>query len=242
ALGAHLLRKDGTDIERGGVALRDLHQIDISWLDRRIRKTEFIVASDVTNPLCGPDGASAVYGPQKGATIADVELLDRALQHYDLLIRRDVGVDVLELAGSGAAGGLGAGCVAFLNARIQSGVEFVLNELHFDEKLVGASLIITGEGKVDEQTTFGKAITGVVRRAKALNIPVVAIAGSVDGDRAELQRTLGLQQLYSLRDCKSSHAEQLSIQEAMQRASELLFEKARDVVLEYSAFREKSQL
>jgi glycerate kinase len=231
ALGARLLRKDGTEVGRGSAALLELHQIDTSWLDRRVRQTKFIVASDVTNLLCGPQGASSVYGPQKGATSADVELLDSALQHYGSLIRRDVGVDVLELAGSGAAGGLGAGCVAFLNATIQSGVEFVLNELNFDAKLPGASLIVTGEGRIDEQTAYGKAVAGIVRRARTLGIPVVAIAGSIDGEREHLKQTLGLKAMYCLRD-SSSQPNQRSIEETMERAKELLHEKATQMVRE----------
>jgi glycerate kinase len=231
ALGARLLKKDGTEIGRGGAALLDLHQIDLSWLDRRIRKTEFVVASDVTNPLCGPNGASAVYGPQKGATPPDVELLDKALRHYADLIKRDVGIDVLEVPGSGAAGGMGAGCLTFLNARIQSGVEFVLDELRFNEKLPGTSLVITGEGSLDEQTRFGKALTGVVRRAKSFGIPVVAVAGNVEGDRKRLQEILGLEGLYSLRDANSGFS-QRSVNEAMERAAELLKETVRKVLAE----------
>jgi glycerate kinase len=229
ALGARLLRKDGTEVGRGGAALIDLHQIDISWLDRRIRRTKFVVASDVTNTLCGVHGASAVYGPQKGATAADVELLDRALHHYSSIIKRDVGVDILELPGSGAAGGLGAGCVVFLNATMQSGVEFVLDELDFDAKLVGASLVITGEGKIDEQTTYGKALTGIVRRAEAEGVPVAAIAGSIEGDRRSLREKLGLTTLQSLRDSPSKRV-QFSTQEAMEKAKQLLFRKAMEVV------------
>jgi glycerate kinase len=228
-LGARLLRKDGTEVGRGGVALMDLYQIDISWLDRRIRRTKFVVASDVTNPLCGPHGASAVYGPQKGATPADVALLDRALHHYSMIIKRDVGVDILESPGSGAAGGLGAGCVVFLNATMQSGVEFVLDELNFDGRLAGASFVITGEGKIDEQTTYGKAITGVVRRAEAVGVPVAAIAGSIEGDRGSLQEKLGLSTLWSLRDSPSKMNE-LSTQEAIEKAKQLLSQKAVEVV------------
>lgn len=231
ALGARLLRKDGTEVGRGGAALLELHQIDISWLDRRIRKTKFIVASDVRNPLCGPQGASAVYGPQKGATPADVQLLDRALEHYGLVIRRDVGIDILEVAGAGAAGGLGAGCVVFLNATMQSGVEFVLNELKFDTRLAGASVIITGEGKVDEQTTYGKVLTGIVRQARTFGIPVVAIAGSIEGDKERLKQTLGLKALYCLRD-SHSRPNQRSIQETMGSAKKLLLEKAMEAIRE----------
>jgi glycerate kinase len=229
ALGARLLRKDGTEVGRGGAALIDLHQIDISWLDRRIRRTKFVVASDVTNTLYGPHGASAVYGPQKGATPADVALLDRALYHYSAIIKRDVGVDILESPGSGAAGGLGAGCVVFLNATMQSGVEFVLNELDFDVKLVDASFVITGEGKIDEQTTYGKALTGVVRRAEAAGVPVAAIAGSIEGDRKSLQQRLGLSVLQSLRDSPLKTKE-LSTQKAIEKAKQLLSQKAVEVV------------
>ncbi|MGA9363498.1 MAG: glycerate kinase [Bacteroidota bacterium] len=233
ALGARLLRKDGIEVGRGGAALLELHQIDISWLDRRIRQTKFIVASDVRNPLCGPRGASAVYGPQKGATRVDVQLLDRALEHYGSIIKRDIGVHLLEVAGAGAAGGLGAGCVAFLNATMQSGVEFVLNELKFDTKLVGASLIITGEGKVDEQTAYGKALTGIVQRARTFGIPVVAIAGSIEGDKEHLKQTLGLKALYCLRD-SHSQPNQRSIQETMEMAKEILLEKAMEAMQEQS--------
>jgi glycerate kinase len=235
ALGARLLQKDGNEVERGGAALLQLHQIDISWLDRRIRQTKFIVASDVTNLFCGSQGASAVYGPQKGATPADVRLLDRALEQYGSLIQRDIGIDVLGMVGAGAAGGLGAGCIAFLNAAMQSGVEYVLDELKFDMKLVGASLIITGEGKVDEQTAYGKALTGVVRRARTFGIPVVAIAGSIEGDKERLKKTLGLKALYCLRD-SHSRPNQRSIQETMQMAKEILLEKAVEAVQEQLTF------
>jgi glycerate kinase len=231
ALGARLLRKDGTEVGRGGAALLDLHQIDLSWLDRRIRQTEFSVASDVTNPLCGPQGASAVYGPQKGATPTDVQSLDRALEHYGSLIRRDVGIDVLEVAGAGAAGGLGAGCVAFLNATMQSGVEYALDELEFDSKLIGASLVITGEGKVDEQTAYGKALTGIVRRARTFGIPVLAIAGSIEGEKEHLRQTLGLKALYCLHD-SHSHPNKRSIQKTMEMAEEILLEKTMEAIKE----------
>jgi len=224
ALGVRLLKKDGTEVERGGAALRSLHQIDLSWRDQRIRQTHFIVASDVTNPLTGPRGASAVYGPQKGATPEDVELLDKALAHYGALIKRDVGIDVMEMAGAGAAGGLGAGCAAFLNAKIQSGIELLLEELHFDEKLRGADLLITGEGKIDRQTMFGKAISGVVQRASTMGIPSVAICGTVDGDRRELEVALGLKGLYSI------SGGGISVQAAMGQARELLSQTTKEVM------------
>jgi glycerate kinase len=227
ALGARLLRKDGSDIARGGAALIHLHQIDITWLDRRIRRTEFRVASDVTNPLCGRDGASEVYGPQKGASPSDVQLLDQALLNYATLLKRDVGADVLTMPGAGAAGGMGAGCVAFLKAQIELGVEFVLRELNFDDKAKGASLIITGEGRIDAQTTFGKAIAGVARRAKSLKIPAVAIGGSLDGDPKTLQNALGLRNLYAL------VSPEISRETAMKRVRELLSKKTREIIQEF---------
>ena len=231
ALDVRLLQREGLEIGRGGASLRELHQIDISWRDRRIRAAEFIVASGVTNPLCGPEGASAVYGPQKGATESDVELLDQALQHYALLIKRDIGIDVAGGPGGGAAGGLGAGCLVFLNAKNQSGVEFVLNELHFDEKLRDASLVITGEGRLDEQTVSGKAITGVAKRAAPQHVPVVAIAGSIEGDPTKLERALKLEKLYSL--CTN----QITREEAIRRAEELLFQRVTEVITEHSKSR-----
>jgi glycerate kinase len=160
-----------------------------------------------------------------------VQLLDRALEHYGSIIRRDVGINILEVVGAGAAGGLGAGCIAFLNATMESGVEFVLNELKFVTKLVGASLIITGEGKVDEQTAYGKALTGIVRRARTFGIPVVAIAGSIEGDQEHLRQSLGLKSLYCLRD-SLSQPNRRSIQETMGRAKELLLEKAMEAIQE----------
>ncbi len=224
ALGVRLLKKDGTEVERGGAALRFLHQIDLSWRDRRIRQTHFIAASDVTNPLSGPRGASAVYGPQKGATPEDVELLDKALAHYGALIKRDVGIDVMGMAGAGAAGGLGAGCAAFLNAKIQLGIEFLLEELRFDGKLRGADLLITGEGKIDRQTMFGKAISGVVQRASTMEIPAVAICGTVDGDPRDLKEALGLKGLYSI------SGREISVRAAMGQARELLSQRTKEVL------------
>jgi glycerate kinase len=147
------------------------------------KETEVDVACDVTNPLTGPRGASAVYGPQKGATPDMVAELDAALHHFAEVIRRDLGVDVEQLPGAGAAGGLGAGLVAFVGARLRPGAEMVMEALHLDERLTGAELVITGEGRIDSQTArFGKGPAAVARHA----IPVVAIGGSV-ADETELR-------------------------------------------------------
>jgi glycerate kinase len=151
ALGARLLKADGSEIGRGGAALMSLDRIDVSGVDPRIARTTIWAASDVTNPLCGPEGASAIYGPQKGATSQMVPLLDRALAHYAGVVERDLHADVREAAGAGAAGGLGAGMIAFCNAQIRSGASLVLQIMDFESYLEAADVIFTGEGKIDRQ-------------------------------------------------------------------------------------------
>ena len=178
ALGARLLDADGADLPFGGAALAALDRIDLSGLDPRISESEVVVACDVSNPLCGPNGASAVYGPQKGATPAMVEELDAALGHFAAIVERDVGAAVGEVQGAGAAGGLGGGLIAFLGGRLERGVDIVLGVLKLEEQLKGADLVITGEGCMDFQTVFDKAPVGVARRAAKLGIPVIAISGS----------------------------------------------------------------
>ncbi len=178
ALGARLLDAHGADLPFGGAALAALDSIDLSGLDPRIGESEVVVACDVSNPLCGPNGASAVYGPQKGATPEMVEELDAALRHFADIVERDVGASVREVPGAGAAGGLGGGLIAFLGGRLERGVDIVLGLLKLEEQLEGADLVITGEGCMDFQTVFDKAPVGVARRAAKLGIPVIAISGS----------------------------------------------------------------
>ncbi|MCL5102675.1 MAG: glycerate kinase [Armatimonadetes bacterium] len=182
ALGARFLDMDGNELSPGGAAFADLARIDISGFEFPVDKVAVEVACDVTNPLCGPQGASAIFGPQKGATPEMVTQLDAALVNYSEVIKRDLGKDVAEMPGAGAAGGLGAGLAAFLNARLRSGIDMVLDAAKFDEALAGADLVITGEGRIDEQTAYGKTIGGVLKRTSRLGVPVVAIAGSVSGD------------------------------------------------------------
>ncbi len=138
-----------------------------------------IAATDVTNPLCGPEGASRVYGPQKGASAEAAAELDAALRRYGEIVERDLGVPVLEVAGAGAAGGLGAGLVAFLGARIEPGVEVVAEVVGLRERIRGADLVLTGEGRLDGQTGYGKTVAGVARIAAAEGVPVIAVAGSL---------------------------------------------------------------
>jgi len=178
ALGYRLLDGASRDLRRGGAALLRLGRIDATGLDPGWRSVKVLVACDVTNPLTGPEGASHVYGPQKGADLETVLLLDRALAHFAKVIEQDLGKRVADLPGAGAAGGTGAGLVAFLDAKLVSGAELVVGASGFDRALSGADLVITGEGRVDGQTAYGKAPGEVARRAQAAGIPVLVIAGS----------------------------------------------------------------
>jgi len=187
ALGYHLLDENGHELPPGGLALKRLARIHVGGAHANWKQAEVDVACDVTNPLTGPSGASAVYGPQKGATPEIVAELDIALKHFAEIIRRDLGVDVDQLPGAGAAGGLGAGLVAFTGARLRPGAEMVMEALRLDERLAGAGLVITGEGRIDSQTArFGKGPAAVARHARQAGIPVVAIGGSI-ADETELR-------------------------------------------------------
>lgn len=182
ALGVSLRDEFGRELPPGGAALRALAGIEMSRLDRRLEDVELFVACDVDNPLCGPEGASAVYGPQKGASPSMIDELDEALRTFAAVVKEQLGVDVLELPGGGAAGGLGAGLVAFLGGELKRGVELVLEAVGFEERLHWADLVITGEGTLDAQTLRGKVPYGVLQAAKAAGIPTVAVAGGVSGD------------------------------------------------------------
>jgi glycerate kinase len=179
ALGVHFLDSNGRELPFGGAALSKLARVDMANLHPGVMEARIIAATDVTNPLCGPSGASAVYGPQKGASPEVVEELDKALDHLSRVVKRNLGVDVRDVPRAGAAGGLGAGLMAFLNAEIESGIDLVCRVLGMEEHLAGADLVITGEGRVDTSTIYDKAPVGVARWAKARSIPVIAIAGSL---------------------------------------------------------------
>lgn len=182
ALGARLLDAEGRPIGPGGSELERLAQIDRSSLDRRLADCRIEVACDVTNPLTGEEGASAVFGPQKGATAEMIVMLDNALAHYAKVIARDLDIDVLNLAGGGAAGGMGAALYAFCGAQLRQGIEIVTDALHLDEQVADADLVITGEGRIDSQTIHGKVPVGVAKVAKRFNKPVIGIAGSLTAD------------------------------------------------------------
>jgi glycerate kinase len=182
ALGVQFRGKDGMLDVRGGGTLSEVQDIIMDGLDPRISVTEITVACDVDNPLTGPKGASAVYGPQKGADADMVDKLDGNLMHLANLIRDQLGKDIEEVPGAGAAGGLGAGLMAFLDARLVGGFDMIARVVGLEEKLRDADLVITGEGKLDKQTRFGKTPWGVARMAKQHGLPVIAVAGTLDQD------------------------------------------------------------
>jgi glycerate 2-kinase len=179
ALGGKLLDENGHEIGFGGGALADLYSIDFEALDVRLNELNFEVACDVNNPLLGVTDASAVFGPQKGATADMVGLLDANLCHFSRVIERDLGKSVADIPGAGAAGGMGAGLLAFLPCQLRKGIEIVVESSGLEEHLRGASLVITGEGKIDSQTIHGKTPIGVAAAAQKHNIPVIGIAGSL---------------------------------------------------------------
>ena len=184
ALGIHLLDKAGHNIGKGGQCLSELEYVDVSGMDPRLKQCRITVACDVTNPLTGPQGASAIFGPQKGANPAMVRSLDENLKHYAKVIARQTGKDVEFAPGAGAAGGLGAALLAFLNAELRSGIEIVTEAVELEKAIMDADLVITGEGRIDSQSIKGKVPVGVARLAKRHNKPVIGIAGSLSSDVA----------------------------------------------------------
>tara|TARA_B100000470_G_scaffold220897_1_gene210137 strand:- start:780 stop:1688 length:909 start_codon:yes stop_codon:yes gene_type:complete len=214
-LGARFLDAKGRPLPDGGAALIRLDRIDISKLDPRLAATTFVAATDVTNPLCGPTGASAIYGPQKGASAEVVEELDAALLNLGNLILRDVGKEVIDLPGAGAAGGLGAGLMAFAGSEVRSGIDMVCDVLDFDSHLEGASLVITGEGGADRSTIFDKAPVGVARRALAKGVPTILLAGTLGQGHEELYDH-GIAGILSIAD------RPMSFDQSLRRTGELL--------------------
>ncbi len=197
ALGVGFFDAAGNPLPEGGAALEHLSRIDCSTLDPRVKGTEFLVACDVDNPLLGKRGASAIFGPQKGATPAMVEQLDRALARFADISESVLGKSERELAGAGAAGGLGFGLVQFLNARLAPGINLVLDAVNFDRRVSGADLVVTGEGRIDGQSLGGKTPVGVARWAKQHQVPVIAFCGSI-GESAEKVHDLGIDALFSV--------------------------------------------
>ncbi|MBL8251751.1 MAG: glycerate kinase [Candidatus Competibacter sp.] len=218
ALGARFTGEDGAELPRGGAALVCLKQIHLESLDPRLRETEITVACDVDNPLCGPRGASAVFGPQKGATPEMVAELDAALAHFAALATSATGRPVADQPGAGAAGGLGAAMLFFTPARLRPGVDIVLEAVRFADVVKDAAFVITGEGRTDFQTAFGKAPVGVARVAKQFDVPVFCLSGAL-GDGTDTLVNHGIDALLSLCD------KPMTLEEAMS-AGECLIEAA----------------
>jgi len=179
ALGALLLDAAGNELPPGGAALARLDRIGMSGLDPRLREAGITGASDVTNPLCGPEGASHVYGPQKGASREVAAELDAALENYARVVERDLGASVRDVPGAGAAGGLGAGIIAFLGAAIRPGFDVVAETVGLRERLAGADLMVTGEGRLDGQTRYGKTVAGIARIASEAGVPLLVVPGAL---------------------------------------------------------------
>lgn len=182
ALGVSLKDKKGHELSFGGAALSQLHTIDVSGLDARLKDVRIEIASDVSNPLCGEKGASYVFGPQKGATPEIVRILDDALRHYSAIIKEQLGKDVAQTPGAGAAGGLGAGLLVFTNAQMRRGVDIIIEYTNLHEIIKKADYVFTGEGGIDFQTEFGKTPYGVAQVAKSENKKIIAIAGYLGKD------------------------------------------------------------
>ena len=215
ALGARFLDEGGKPLGPEGDELARLDRIDLSGFDPRTRGTEVWVACDVDNPLLGPNGAAKVFGPQKGATPEMVATLEANLTRFAEVVKRDLGKDVTEFPGSGAAGGLGAGLAAFLEAKVQPGAEVVARAAGLEEKMKGSALVITGEGRIDRQTAHGKTVCGVAAIAKRMGVPVVAIAGSL-GEGAEEVIHLGVDALADIIDGP------MTLEEALAQARSLI--------------------
>lgn len=197
ALGGRFLNSDEGILPLGGKALSNLATIDLSDLDPRIAQCEFEIACDVDNPLTGERGASVIFGPQKGATPEMVKVLDYALYNYAMILGEYFDIDINSIKGSGAAGGMGAACVTFLKGTLRAGVEIVTEAIQLETALKDADLVITGEGKIDRQTCFGKVPVGVAKIAKKYQKPVVAIAGCLE-EGYELTHEYGIDALFSI--------------------------------------------
>ncbi|MBR1987093.1 MAG: glycerate kinase [Mogibacterium sp.] len=219
ALGVRFLDQDGNELEGFGRDLARAVSIDISGLDERVKDSKITVMCDVTNPLCGKDGATWTFGKQKGATPEIQEELEKGMCSYRDVIRETFGIDCDGIPGTGAAGGLGAALMVFLGGEMKSGIETVLDLIRFDERLEGVDLVVTGEGRTDWQSCFGKVMQGVGMRAKAKGIPVLGLSGSLGKNAMDIC-SCGISSLMTTVNAP------MPLSEAMERAEELYYEGA----------------
>ncbi len=234
ALGYRFLSSNGEVLEPIGGSLASIHFIDTSGVDPRVSQTTFEAVCDVTNPLTGSNGASYVYSPQKGASPQQVQNLDAGLKNLAMVIRRELGIDIDQMPGAGAAGGLGGGLHAFLGARLKKGIDLVLDVVNFADRLQGADLVLTTEGQIDFQTKFDKAPAGVARMAKEAGIPCLAICGGV-GERIDELHEIGINAVFSL--CKGPQ----TLDSAMENGYEQLAHTTEQVVRAFLAGKNQSE-
>jgi len=232
ALGFGLLDKNGNPIGLGGGSLDKLYSIDRSNAHPLLQNVSITVAGDVRNPLLGTSGATYVYGPQKGATPEMLEILENNLAHFSLIMEQEFGHDFANIPGAGAAGGLGAGLMAFCNAEIVSGFELINQRTHLEEHIMQASFVFTGEGKIDSQTAFGKTVSGVAQLAKKHRIPVIALGGMVADDLSKLYE-LGVTTVFAIGN------QPMSLEESKVRASELLTSTSEQIMRLITGFTGK---
>ncbi len=226
ALGVKFADINGIELPFGGGELERLHSIDCSHIYKGLKDVEIFVACDVTNPLCGPQGASSIFGPQKGATPEMVQMLDKGLGIFAQKIKQYLGKDILEVPGTGAAGGMGAGLVAFLDAVLKPGIEIMTDVAGLEEKIQGCSFVITGEGNTDYQTMFGKVPVGISRIAQKYGKPVICLSGGI-GKGAEALYDAGVTSLFSIVN------KPMSLEEAMHNAADLIEKAAENIMRLY---------
>ncbi|MBQ9550256.1 MAG: glycerate kinase [Lachnospiraceae bacterium] len=219
ALGVRFLDKDGKELEGFGRDLINVKEIDTQSLDGRLKDCSISVMCDVTNPLCGPDGATRTFGAQKGATKEIQDELEEGMCNYRDVIKSGFGIDCDGIRGAGAAGGLGAALYVFLGGRIKSGIEAVLDLIHFEERLKDVDLVVTGEGRTDWQSCFGKVMQGVGKHAEALGIPVLGLSGSLGRDALDICK-------YGISSLMTTVNAPMTLSEAMENAEELYYEAA----------------
>ena len=210
ALGVRFTDEMGNEVEKGGKSLSSIRHIDTQNQLSELQDCTFHIATDVTNPFYGPQGAACIFGPQKGGNEEQIKALDKGMKHLAELIFETTGKEIGHLPGAGAGGGMGGGCVAFLQANISPGIELIMDYLHFDEIIRGAGLVITGEGKMDRQTLFGKVPVGIARAAASQQIPVIAITGQLDITADKELREAGLSAIFPI------HPAPISLEKAMQ--------------------------
>ncbi|HKL10746.1 MAG TPA: glycerate kinase [Clostridia bacterium] len=235
ALGALFLNEKGEQIRPTGKGLGEIARIDLAHMDSRLKDSCIMVACDVNNPLLGEMGAAFIYGPQKGADREIIGILDKNLDKFSTLVSKETGKSFKDIPGAGAAGGLGYGLMAFFDAKLERGIDLILEAADFDSKLDEADLVITGEGSIDGQSLMGKAISGIASRCKKKNVPIVALAGEVSADCGQLNKS-GLTAAFSIQ------REAVDLKTAIERTNENLLFSVEQIIRLMMAFEERRHI